>query len=411
MEANDIKVPLSRSRSFGQKVSHVQYQILSNLSCNMDCAYCYENKTKQVNKYEDIIEYLTYLMERDKGITETVYLDWIGGEPLLVVSLLDKVNQWLINNAGKYGFKNVGFTHSTNGTMFIRPMVQEYVKKYRDYAHYGVSIDGTKEIHDKFRIFRGNRKGTYDVAMQGLRWLQSELKDTRNKVNVKATFTSETFKYYSDGVKSLLNLGLPKINANLVFEEEFNKEWSNKATLEIIDLMDYMVENNFDQHVEFEHMIKNGQVLSSMHNFSSFKPARKLKENWCGSCDQMVCLGFDKKVYGCNRFLTMDKPDMEIGYLEDGKIIAVNKELKEEVTKQFQYLSDTCKACPAQTNCASCVAVAYEQPDNVGIEDYVKSRKHCGWTWAKTISSRLVHMKKTIKKLEAEHGERRVYGM
>jgi hypothetical protein len=46
--------------------------------------------------------------------------------------------------------------------------------------------------------------------------------------------------------------------------------------------------------------------------------------------------GFDDLIYGCNRFCTMGKENMNLGRLEDDKIIITNKNLKDEVCTPIQ---------------------------------------------------------------------------
>jgi len=360
------------------------YQILTNLSCNLDCTYCYENKNKRVNKYEDMVEYLEFLMKNDKTGSDVFTIDYIGGESLLVVDLLDRVNQWVLKNMHKYGFKSVRFSHSTNGTLFGKKEVQDYVLRYKDGGYYGISIDGIKATHDKFRIYKDGRRGSHDVVVEGIKWMTANVDP--ELLNLKATYSLETFKDYAEGAIYLMGLGVKYINANLIFEDEYTKEWAATAAHELIKIVDYVYDNNLIDKIDLMHFMANGVWMNDGENYLKYNGIYKREQNWCGSCEHMICLGFDRKVYGCNRFLTMDKEDKEIGYLEDGKIRYVNYELVREVTNQFKYMPDECKQCPMQYSCASCVAIAYEEDGEIDVKKYLAQKKQCGWTLAKGIA-------------------------
>ncbi len=58
------------------------YQIMTNLNCNLDCHYCYEQKTGKQNTVGNVRTFLTGLFKRDEGNTGPVLIDLIGGEPV-----------------------------------------------------------------------------------------------------------------------------------------------------------------------------------------------------------------------------------------------------------------------------------------------------------------------------------------
>jgi radical SAM protein with 4Fe4S-binding SPASM domain len=359
------------------------YQILTNLSCNLDCTYCYEKKKEQYNNIEDIREYLLFLFERDKGTSDEIMIDYIGGESFMAMDLLEQVSEFVDSVAPDYGFTKIGYSISSNGTLLLNERVQKYILKYKDKIGIGISIDGTKEKHDLNRIYKVSRKGSYDDAIAGLTWLKSNICNCR--ISIKATYTRDTLDYYYDGVIALLQLGVKEVTANFIFEDVYDKEWGNKATLILMRIFDYIIDNDLENKFDFTHMLKDGIFIASTDVFLKKRKREIVDKNWCGSCSHMICLGFDKKVYGCNRFLTMDKPNMEIGYLEDNKIIPRHEELKEEVINQWQLIDQECLDCPIAKNCSACVAVPYER-DVVDVKKTLSEKGQCGWTWAKVVA-------------------------
>lgn len=363
-------------------MSEISYQILTNLSCNLDCSYCYEKKSKKMNKFEDVKVFLDYVFNRDKNKYDYVMIDYIGGETFLSINLLNQVNEYVLENMGKYGFKGAKFAISTNGTLLKNDKVKEYLLKYKEGIYLGISIDGTKRAHDKFRIYRKDKSGSYDDAVSGLRWALDNLNP--KQINVKATFTSQTLSDYEAGVKSIFAMGAKRVHANFIFEESWDLKASENMALIFMRLMDYFYKTGLYKEVEFGHFFKEGKLFKSLNPLSLIKPTLPDTNN-CGSCKEMVCLGFDKKVYGCNRFASMNKPNKEIGYFtSSGEFMPLNTEFKNEVLNQYKLLAKECKECVIYKNCASCVAIAYES--NQGVKDYLAKRSHCGLTHAKVIA-------------------------
>jgi radical SAM protein with 4Fe4S-binding SPASM domain len=99
-----------------------------------------------------------------------------GGEPLVRKDLID-----LARHAVQRGMRAV---ISTNGTLISRTGAKELRKVGLSYV--GVSLDGLREVHDRFR----GKKGAFKDAMQGIRNCQEQglkvgLRFTLNRMNVE----------------------------------------------------------------------------------------------------------------------------------------------------------------------------------------------------------------------------------
>jgi uncharacterized protein len=144
--------------------------------CNLNCSYCYffhsgDESYKQHPPFisaETIIDTARFLCEGclEFGIS-TLIIDFHGGEPMLQsheafdqmcstfkLYLSDKVN--------------LLFTMQTNGTLVTEKWINLFAK--HDVC-IGVSCDGPKENHDKYRIDHKGR-GSFDQMIKGLKNLQ-----------------------------------------------------------------------------------------------------------------------------------------------------------------------------------------------------------------------------------------------
>ena len=126
--------------------------------CNLRCIHCYAQATAHNQKEigteaaKDII--------RDLADFGSPVLLLSGGEPLMRSDLSE-----LASFAVNQGMRAV---ISTNGTMITREKARELRSIGLSYV--GISIDGTREVHDRFRQV----DGAFDGAMQGLENCQQE---------------------------------------------------------------------------------------------------------------------------------------------------------------------------------------------------------------------------------------------
>lgn len=137
--------------------------------CNLRCSYCYESlrlahSKEKVMKTEHLERYLQHLLGHNSGITD-LFLH--GGEPLLAGKAFFYALIAMLKAMHLYGKVNLGV--QTNATL----LDQEWIDFFK--AHnfrVGISIDGDKEIHDKYRVDHRGR-GSYDEVLRGIRLMQA----------------------------------------------------------------------------------------------------------------------------------------------------------------------------------------------------------------------------------------------
>ena len=145
--------------------------------CNLDCAYCfYLDKEKlypgsDFRMSDTVLErHIQQLVEAHRG--DRVTVAWQGGEPTLMgIEFYRKV----VAYERKYARPGLVFenTLQTNGTLLDR----EWCELFREHGFLvGISIDGPREIHDRYRYDKGG-KPTFDKVMRGLHLLQEHRVD------------------------------------------------------------------------------------------------------------------------------------------------------------------------------------------------------------------------------------------
>jgi len=140
--------------------------------CNLDCAYCfYLEKQALYGAGEDFRmpdEVLSTFIRSyvDAQPAPEVEFVWQGGEPtLLGVDFFRRVVQLQAPFAGR---KTITNSLQTNGTL----LDDEWCRFLKQHGFMvGISLDGPREIHDRYRRDRAGN-GSFDTVMRGLRLLK-----------------------------------------------------------------------------------------------------------------------------------------------------------------------------------------------------------------------------------------------
>lgn len=371
------------------------YQIVTNLSCNLDCEYCYERKYPRNNKAADIVDFLHACFERDKDLPNVeVVIDIIGGEPFMQPKLLMAAFETAEQLCEEHK-RPFMFSISTNGTLLDRPLNREIIERWKDRLSIGVSIDGLPESHDKYRIFTTSREGSYEAAVRGYNYLKEV---GIAELGVKATFTLETLPHYAAGMKSLIDLaGGGTISGNVTFEDIMPRSMATSIALQMMDVVDYWVEKGLHTNPRntLSHIIPEGLDFDTiwepnwrdqlLYNDTVRLNPERLRP-FCGTLTHMTCLGFDRKIFGCNRFMSTVTSRSAVFELVGREFVSLDGgKLLEEIQTQYTNYPETCLGCPMKHACGSCAAASYENGEGT-LEDrkaYHAERRQCGWTTAK----------------------------
>ncbi len=138
--------------------------------CNLDCSYCYYLDKADIYGGREprmSLEMLeTYIREYiAANDVPDVTFNWHGGEPLVMgLDFYRKAVELELKYAAG---KNIHNTIQTNGTL----LTPEWASFLRENGFLvGISIDGPKDIHDRFRKDKGGAP-TFDKVMHGLELL------------------------------------------------------------------------------------------------------------------------------------------------------------------------------------------------------------------------------------------------
>jgi len=144
--------------------------------CNMRCRYCafsgryaYKRTHGTGNmSFGTAKNAVDYFLKRSNGGREAC-IGFYGGEPLLRFDLMNQIFQYL-KDIGK--IEEFRYSITTNGTLLSTDIVR-YLNAYDIKISILVSLDGPKQIHDRYRVFP-NGGHTFDLIIGNLKKIKKE---------------------------------------------------------------------------------------------------------------------------------------------------------------------------------------------------------------------------------------------
>lgn len=338
----------------------VTFQITED--CNLRCSYCYQglkrSKKMSIETGRRIVDMLLaggpeisqYI---DTNNLSGIVLDFIGGEPLLEVDLIDEIMDYFVKRAFELDHHlatRYKICISTNGTLYFTEPVQKFIKKWHRHLALGISIDGDKVLHDSCRVFPDG-SGSYDLAIAAA----LDYMDKYGFLGSKMTVAPGNVRYVDEAVESMLDNGYTEIFLNCVFEKGWEIEHAKTLYQQLKLLADRLIETEEDVYISmFDRWI--GHRLPETEN-----------QNWCGGTGLMLTFSPDGVAYPCIRYtessINGEQPSFRIGDLDSG--VAVLKEDRERVDflnsiDRRSQSTDECWNCPIASGCAWCSAYNYQ---------------------------------------------------
>lgn len=315
--------------------------------CNLACSYCSLGKKNNVQSVDEIklINILRYACKvcEYRGEKRLLFI-LHGGEPTLIRSsiydsAIDKVKK-------EYSHIQMNFSMQTNG-MLLDKKILEFIKKHD--INIGVSIDGSKNIHDK------ERKGTlgnstFDIVSQNI------IKLIDNEINVSClmVLTSNAFKedygYLKFFEKWNLHLKInPLLNYGEVYEHPELSLEKGQYSDYLIDMYKYIIENDIDVSISPLDKILQGVLNDKKIHECTFND----------TCNKdFLCIDYNGDIYPCGKYSDMDI--YKIGNIKDEILDVINSDvIKKLINRRTINKPDKCEKCRYVSMCnAGCNAEA-----------------------------------------------------
>ena len=345
-----------------ENVRTITFQITDD--CNLCCSYCYQiNKGHHKMPFEIAKTLIDELLHNDKLIENYVksknslgvILEFIGGEPLLEIDLIDQIIDYFIKQCiilHHPWIDRFRVSICSNGVLYFTPKVQDFIKKHQTHLSFSISIDGNKKLHDTCRVFPDGT-GSYDLAIKAAKHY---MKHYDQYLGSKMTLSPSNINFTSSALINLWENGYSYIYANCVYEKGWTIEHAKILYNELKKTADYLLNNYLEK-------IKGASIL----NFDLNQQKNISNRNFCGGDGNMLAIDYKGDLYPCLRYMESSIGQSQspyiIGNVNDG--IGYNQQTKDmiaglNVTYQSQSPQE-CLDCPVSSECGWCSALNYQE--------------------------------------------------
>lgn len=316
-------------------------------TCNLNCSYCFASQGKfhgerAVMSFEVGKQALDYLIE-NSGSRRNLEVDFFGGEPLLNFGVVKQLVAYARSVEKEKG-KNFRFTLTTNG-MLIDDNVIDFCN--REMSNVVLSLDGRKEVHDRFRVDYAGR-GSWDTVVPKFR----KLVDARGGKNyyMRGTFTHANPDFLND-IKAMLDLGFSELSMEPVVCAKDDPSALTDSDIEIV----------LSQYEELAKLMLERERAGKPFTFYHYMvdltggPCIYKRVSGCGSGTEYMAVTPWGDLYPCHQFVGDEK--FRLGNIWDG---VTNKAIQDEFRACNVYAHPECADCWAKLYCSGgCAANAY----------------------------------------------------
>ena len=328
-------------------------------TCNLNCSYCFASQGKYrgeraLMSFETGKRALDFLIEHS-GTRRNLEVDFFGGEPLMnfdVVKRLVAYARRIEKDAGK----NFRFTLTTNGLLIDEDVI-DFAN--REMSNVVLSLDGRKEIHDRFRVdYNGN--GSWDKIVPKFQ----KLVQARGGKNyyIRGTFTHANPDFLKD-IRTMLDLGFTELSMEPVV---CDKNDPSALTAEDFPIVCQQYEELAELMIRRR---KEGKPFTFYHYMIDLTggPCIYKRISGCGSGTEYLAVTPWGDLYPCHQFVGEEA--FRLGDIWNG---ITNTKTQQAFAACNVYARPDCKDCWAKLYCSGgCAANAYHATGDVrGVYQY-----------------------------------------
>ena len=328
-------------------------------TCNLNCSYCFASQGKYhgeraVMSFEVGKQALDFLIA-NSGTRRNLEVDFFGGEPLVNFQVVKDLVAYA-RSIEKEHNKNFRFTLTTNGLLIDEDVI-EFAN--RECHNVVLSLDGRKEIHDRFRVdYAGN--GSWDRIVPKFQ----QLVEARNGQGyyMRGTFTHANPDFLKD-IQVMLDLGFSELSMEPVVTAPDDPSALTEEDKAIV----------MEQYEKLAMLMldkdKEGKPFTFYHYMIDLTggPCIYKRISGCGSGTEYMAVTPWGDLYPCHQFVGEEK--FKLGDVWKG---VDNHEIQDEFHACNVYARPECRECWARLYCSGgCAANAYHATGSVkGIYKY-----------------------------------------
>lgn len=349
MAVPQIAARAAQSSTAGKGTAAKTITFVVTENCQLRCSYCYLVGKNDLAKmsFETAKRAVDYIIgNRTQFPEDAIIWDFIGGEPLIEIGLIDKICEYIsaeLRTKEHPWLNNYRFSMTTNGILYGRKDVQAFIRKNIERLWIGLTIDGVPAKHNMHRTYPSGRGSYAKVARNVPIWLEQF-----PFASTKVTVASDDLPYIKASVLHLFSLGIRNVNINVVFEDVWKSDDDVILEEQLCELADCIIDGG----------------LYKTHTCSFFSellgyPSNS-NNNWCGT-GRMLAVDVRGNFFPCHRFLPFSlaqKKPVCVGNCDEG---INNNKLRPFLSLDMSTQSPReCIDCEVASGCAWCQAANYE---------------------------------------------------
>ncbi|MBQ1424047.1 MAG: thioether cross-link-forming SCIFF peptide maturase, partial [Lachnospiraceae bacterium] len=316
-------------------------------TCNLNCEYCFAAQGKfkggeGLMSFETGRRALDFLIE-NSGTRRNLEVDFFGGEPLVNFDVCKKLVEYA-RSIEKQHNKNFRFTLTTNGVN-ITDEVIEWAN--RECYNVVLSLDGRKEVNDRFRVDLGGR-GSYDRIVPKFQKLAAARGD-RNYY-MRGTFTHYNTDFTNDIFHMADDLGFTELSMEPVVTDPGDPCALTEADLPVLyEQYELLAKDMLRRERDFRPITFYHYMLDLQHGPCIYK-----RISGCGSGTEYMAVTPWGDLYPCHQFV--NDPEYRMGDVWNG---VTHPEIRDSYKACNVYTREVCSRCRARLYCAGgCSATA-----------------------------------------------------
>ena len=318
--------------------SHYKKEMISifvTTKCNLNCDYCFTNKTQDEHENQSIS--LDFVKKGIDDYFDTNLMRHVrffgAGEPTVEIDLLKKIHSY----AKQKGGEAVSFEIQTNGA--FNDSVADWLSENVDIIW--VSCDGTPDIQDRHRPCLNSSIKSSELIEKNIR----RLHNGKAFVGIRATITDENVNQQIKMIDYFSRLGIKDIWVDPIFPPVSKSSITNKNDFNTMNFAEKFLEAT---QYAYEKNLFYGSILTCNFNDSVIKHCRACipvphltTDGFVSACD-MALFGKDKNHMSELIYGKWDKDSNKIIYYDDAV-----KRLQNRTTDNMRH----CEICSAKEHC------------------------------------------------------------
>ena len=322
-------------------------------TCNLNCAYCFASQGKYhgeraVMPFAVGKQALDFLVA-NSGKRRNLEVDFFGGEPLMNFDVVKQLVAYA-RSIEKEHNKNFRFTLTTNGVLIDQDVI-DFAN--REMSNVVLSLDGRKQIHDRFRVdYAGN--GSWERVVPK----SQQLVQARGGKNyyMRGTFTHANPDFVND-IRQMLDLGFTELSMEPVVCAPGDPSELTQDDLDVV----------MEQYEELAQLMlerdREGRPFTFYHYMIDLAggPCIYKRISGCGSGTEYMAVTPWGDLYPCHQFVGEEA--FKLGNIYDG---VTNTDMVEQFAGCNVYARPQCRDCWARLYCSGgCSANAYHATGSV----------------------------------------------